>query len=201
MPPLPTRPATDGREPATKSQRHGLSPVDQRHQSRRLPGAPVDGTATYVDIPITTGFLAGPFVSMSAWINFTVSLNASFIGGSWSGDEGPSLFCDGPYSSHPGAVRGAVGNSDATGFIEGANPGMNDGQWHHFVFSSDGTKPDKDESGLTASKTPRARKRERQPIGQHTDHMVAITTAICIWHTRERPIATARRTANTLPAQ
>ncbi len=41
-------------------------------------GIAFDGSQNYVDIPVTGSFLPGPDVSVSMWLNFTLSTNAAF---------------------------------------------------------------------------------------------------------------------------
>lgn len=101
-----------------------------------------DGSQNVVCTPITTSFVNGTNVTLSAWVKSTPAMQSTgcaFLGVYGSGSNMCGLFSDGPFSTI-GAFRSGV--SSATVDLnsnEGSNPVVITQDWHHFVLTSDGT--------------------------------------------------------------
>jgi hypothetical protein len=101
-----------------------------------------DGVQNVVNIPITGSFITSSNISASLWLKFTNGVsNGSFIIGyadaTFATGQDWGIFCDGPFNEF-GAVRGGLNNASAD-LLESSAPGLADGNWHHFVFASDGS--------------------------------------------------------------
>lgn len=101
-----------------------------------------DGTQNLICTPITSSFLSGATLSMTAWIRQTTSAltsGSSFLTICGSGQNGALIFSDGPFST-VGAVRGGVSPSTGGNFVETSNPWWADTNTFHFcAMSTDGT--------------------------------------------------------------
>lgn len=92
--------------------------------------------------PITSSFLSGTTMSVTAWVRQTSSAltsGSSFLAICGNGQNGALLFSDGPFST-VGAVRGGVSPSTGGNFVETSNPWWIDTNTFHFcAMSTDGT--------------------------------------------------------------
>lgn len=103
-----------------------------------------DGVQNVVNIPINGSFITSSNISASLWLKFTNGVsNGSFLiayadrAFPAGQDQSWAIFCDGPYAPF-GTVRGGVLDA-GNDLLESSGPGLADGNWHHFVFASNGS--------------------------------------------------------------